>query len=173
MVSASYVLAALAPIPGHAVFLLLMQLALLLVVARLGAGIARLFGLPAVVGELASGIVLGPSVFGHYAPGAFAIVFPHESAQFQLLEVVGLLGMTLLLLLTGLETDLRLLRNLGRAALVASLMGMVLPFGLGYGLGVLVPDSYLTDPNGRVLFCLFIATAMSISAMPVIAKILV
>ena len=70
--------AALAPIPGHSVFLLLIQVALLLLVARLGAALARVFGLPAVVGELLAGIVLGPSVFGHFAPGAFAAIFPQE-----------------------------------------------------------------------------------------------
>ena len=81
--------------------------------------------------------------------------------------------MSLLLLLTGLETDLRLLRNLGRAALIASVMGMVLPFGLGFALGYYMPDEYLADPTSRMLFSLFLATAMSISAMPVIAKILI
>src|SRR5581483_1002212 len=88
------------------------------------------------------------------------------------LEVVGLLGMVLLLLLTGLETDLRLLRNLGRAALIASAMGMLLPFVSGFLLGVVVPAHYLAQPDRRVLFSFFLATAMSISAMPVIAKIL-
>ena len=81
--------------------------------------------------------------------------------------------MSMLLLLTGLETDLRLLRNLGRAALIASVMGMVLPFGLGFGLGYFMPAEYLADPNSRMLFSVFLATAMSISAMPVIAKILI
>jgi Kef-type K+ transport system membrane component KefB len=163
---------ALRPLAGHAVFVLLVQLALLLFVARLGAELCRRVALPAVVGELAAGIVLGPSVLGHFAPGASAALFPHVSEQFQLLEVVGLLGMVLLLLLTGLETDLRLIRNVGRAALIASAMGMVLPFVSGFGLGMLLPDQVLAHPDRRVLFSFLLATAMSISAMPVIAKIL-
>jgi Kef-type K+ transport system membrane component KefB/nucleotide-binding universal stress UspA family protein len=166
------VLAALTPIPGHAIFLLLVQLALLLIVARIGALVSRGFGLPAVVGELAAGIVLGPSVFGHFAPWASALIFPQDSAQFNLLEVVGTLGMTLLLLLTGLETDLRLLKNLGRAAFVASATGMLVPFAMGYGLGMVMPAEYLAQPDRRLLFAAFLATAMAISAMPVIAKIL-
>jgi Kef-type K+ transport system membrane component KefB/nucleotide-binding universal stress UspA family protein len=160
-------------LPGHAVFLLLVELAALVGVARLGAEIAKRIGLPAVVGELTGGIALGPSLFGHYAPLAFAAIFPPSAEQFHLLDAFGSVGMTLLLLLTGLETDLRLLRNLGRAAFIASVMGMVLPFGLGFGLGYVMPVSYLTDPSHRILFSLFLATAMSISAMPVIAKILV
>jgi len=161
------------PLGGHAVFLLLVQLSLLIAVLRIGAELAKRVGLPAVVGELAGGIALGPSGFGHWAPAAFAAVFPPTVEQFHLLDAFSSVGMTLLLLLTGLETDVRLLRNLGRAALIASMMGMVLPFGLGFGLGYLMPASYLVDPSSRILFSLFVATAMSISAMPVIAKILV
>jgi len=158
---------------GHSVFLLLIQLALLVVVARLAAEIAKRLGFPAVVGELSGGIALGPTLFGHYFPNAFAAVFPPDIEQFHLLDAFSSVGMVLLLLLTGLETDIRLLRNLGRAAFIASVMGMVLPFGMGFGLGYIVPADYLTDPAHRTLFALFLATAMSISAMPVIAKILV
>src|SRR5882672_707454 len=161
------------PLAGHAVFLLLVQLSLLIAAARVGAEVAKRVGLPAVVGELAAGIALGPTGFGHWFPSAFASVFPPTPESFHLLDAFSAVGMTMLLLLTGLETDLRLLRNLGRAALIASMMGMVLPFGLGFGLGYLTPASYLADPGSRILFSLFIATAMSISAMPVIAKILV
>jgi Kef-type K+ transport system membrane component KefB/nucleotide-binding universal stress UspA family protein len=162
----------LAPLGGHAVFVLLVQLALLLIAARLGSELSKRVGLPAVVGELAAGIVLGPTIFGHYWPAGFDVVFPYESAQFHLLEVVGELGMVLLLLLTGLETDLRLLKNLGRAALIASATGMVIPFASGFLLGMVLPDAYLAEPDRRILFSLFLATAMAISAMPVIAKIL-
>ena len=126
-----------------------------------------------MVGELSAGIALGPTLLGHYFPHAFAAIFPADKQQFHLLDAFGTVGMSLLLLLTGLETDLRLLRNLGRAALIASVMGMVLPFGLGFGLGYFMPAEYLADPNSRMLFSLFLATAMSISAMPVIAKILI
>jgi Kef-type K+ transport system membrane component KefB/nucleotide-binding universal stress UspA family protein len=162
----------LRPLDGHALFVLLVQLALLLLVTRVGAELCRRLALPTVVGELTAGIVLGPTVLGHFAPGVSNAIFPHISAQFQLLEVVGLLGMVLLLLLTGLETDLRLIRNVGRAALIASAMGMVIPFASGFGLGILMPDQYLAHPDRRVLFSFFLATAMAISAMPVIAKIL-
>src|SRR5262245_60859892 len=163
---------ALKPLGGHAVFLLVVQVSLLLIVARLGSEIAKRLGLPAVVGELMSGIALGPSFFGTYWPHAFATVFPHEQAQFHLLEVVGTMGMILLLLLTGLETDLRLLKNLGRAAFIASATGMLVPFASRFVLGLFMPTAYLAQPDRRVLFSLFLATAMAISAMPVIAKIL-
>src|SRR5258708_38594427 len=116
------------PLAGHAVFLLLVQLSLLVAVARIGAELAKRGGLPAVVGELAAGIALGPTGFGHWFPNGFAYVFPPVSESFHLLDAFGTLGMTMLLLLTGLETDLRLLRNPGTAALIASVAAMVLPF---------------------------------------------
>jgi Kef-type K+ transport system membrane component KefB/nucleotide-binding universal stress UspA family protein len=158
---------------GHAAFLLLVELALLIGAARLGAELAKRLGLPAVVGEMASGIALGPSLLGHYAPQLYGSLFPANPEQMHLLDAFGTIGMTLLLLITGLETDLRLLRNLGRAALIASATGMVLPFALGFGLGVVMPSGYLMRADHRVMFSLFLATTMSISAMPVIAKILV
>jgi Kef-type K+ transport system membrane component KefB/nucleotide-binding universal stress UspA family protein len=162
----------LKPLDGHSVFLLLVQLALLLFTARLGAEACKRMGLPTVVGELAAGLLLGPTGLGHFAPGIFTAIFPQEARQFHLLEVVGTLGMVLLLLLTGYETDIRLLRKLGRAALIASAMGMVFPFVTGAVLGLYMPDAYLANPDQRILFSLFLATAMAISAMPVIAKIL-
>jgi Kef-type K+ transport system membrane component KefB/nucleotide-binding universal stress UspA family protein len=157
---------------GHSIFLLLLQMAVLLLAARMGAELCRRMALPAVLGELTAGIVLGPSVLGNLAPELFTRLFPPNPAQFLLLDAVGTLGMVLLLLLTGLETDLRLLRNLGRAALIASTMGMLFPFATGFGMGLFLPDAYLAQPDRRILFSLFLATAMAISAMPVIAKIL-
>jgi Kef-type K+ transport system membrane component KefB/nucleotide-binding universal stress UspA family protein len=158
---------------NHGVFLLLIELALLIGVTRIGAEIFKRLGLPAVVGELGAGILLGPSVFGRFSPGLFAAIFPAGTQQFQLLDVIGTLGMTFLLLLTGLETDVKLVRNLGRAALMTSAAGMVLPFALGFALGQFMPAAYLADAHHRTLFSMFLATTMSISAMPVIAKILV
>ena len=152
---------------------LLLQLGTLLVLARTLSEVMRRLGQPAVLGELLAGILLGPTVLGHWAPGLFAIAFPQDPAQFHLLEVVSWLGMVLLLLLTGIETDVRGVRSLGRAALMASVFGMVVPFASGLALGWLLPDAYLADPAHRPLFAAFLATAMAISAMPVIAKILI
>jgi Kef-type K+ transport system membrane component KefB/nucleotide-binding universal stress UspA family protein len=163
---------ALKPLGGHAILLVLLQLSALLTIARLGSEFVRKLGLPTVVGELAAGILLGPTVFGHFYPQAFLALFPRDSEQFHLLEIVSWIGMILLLLLTGIETDVRLLRNLGRTALGASVFGMVVPFVFGFGLGWVMPDRYVAAPDHRTIFALFLATAMSISAMPVIAKIL-
>ena len=157
---------------GHAILVLLLQLAVLLLLARVLAELMGRIGQPAVIGELIAGILLGPTVLGHLSPELFAWAFPQEASQFHLLEAVSWLGMVLLLLLTGLETDIRILRNLGRAALSASVFGMVIPFASGLALGWYLPDRFLVDPENRTIFAAFLATAMAISAMPVIAKIL-
>jgi Kef-type K+ transport system membrane component KefB/nucleotide-binding universal stress UspA family protein len=159
-------------LPGHALFLLLLQVALILAVSRVLAEVMKRIGQPAVIGELMSGILLGPSVLGWIFPRAFAAIFPAEIVQVHLLEVVAWIGMVLLLLLTGLETDVRLLRHLGRSALTSSLMGMIIPFVAGIALGLFTPASYRVEGSSRLLFAAFLATAMTISAMPVIAKIL-
>ncbi|MSP62111.1 MAG: hypothetical protein EXR72_17610 [Myxococcales bacterium] len=161
-----------APLPGHMLLLLLLQMSVILAVSRLLGELFKRLDQPAVIGELLAGIVLGPSLFGWLLPDAFLALFPPIAAQSHLLEVVAWIGMVLLLLLTGFETDVRLLRHLGRAALSASLFGMVIPFAAGFVFAQYLPAAYLADPSQRQLFAAFFATAMSISAMPVIAKIL-
>ena len=156
----------------HAVFLLLVQLALLLFMARLLGELTRKLGQPAVVGELLAGVVLGPSVFGVLLPDMQASVFPMEQHQADLLAVVSWLGVICLLIITGLETDLGLIKRRGRSALIISSGGILVPFASGIALGWLLPEAYLAAPEGRLVFALFMAVAMSISAVPVIAKVL-
>jgi len=160
-------------LPASALLLLLLQLAVLLLTARGPAEACRRVGQPPVIGELLAGVLLGPTIAGRFAPGLAEALFPTTPGGLELLELVSWLGMILLLLLTGLETDIRAVRGLGRASLFASTFGMVVPFGSGFALGWLLPDAYLTDPGSRPLLAAFLATAMAISALPVIAKILI
>jgi len=165
--------ATLPPISGHDLRILLLQIAGLMFLCRLLAEVMRRLGQPAVIGELLAGIVLGPTILGHYAPALFNEIFPARATQFHLLEVISNLGMIFLLLLTGIETDVRVMRRLGRSALTASVFGIAIPFAMGLALGLLLPVRYLAQPGQRAIFSAFIATAMAISAMPVIAKILI
>ncbi len=164
---------ALPPIPGHSIFLLLIQLALLLLLARGLSELMRRLGQPAVIGELLAGILLGPTVLGHFSPDLFLAIFPQDVAQFHLLETISWLGMVLLLLMTGFETDLQVVRRLGRSALFCSLGGLTVTFGAGLTVGLLLPDRYLVNTADRGIFAAFLATSMAITAMPVIAKILI
>jgi Kef-type K+ transport system membrane component KefB len=102
----------------------------------------------------------------------FAEVFPQSPAQFHLLEIVSWLGVIMLLILTGLETDVGLIARKGKSAAAISLGGIAVPFATGVALGFLLPKDFLAVPGKRLVFALFIGTAMSISAIPVIAKVL-
>src|SRR3954466_5955841 len=156
----------------HAVFIFLLQFGLMLAAARLLGGGARKLGQPSVLGELFAGILLRPAILGHLWPAAQHAIFPANQTQEHLLEMLSWLGMILLILRTGLELDLRLLRLLGRAALLASAVGIVLPFATGFLLGHGMPAGLLVKGSDRNVFALFLATAMSISAVKVIAKTL-
>lgn len=159
-------------IPHQAVLILLLQLAVLLLTARLLGELMRKLNQPAVVGELAAGVLLGPSVFGALAPALQSAVFPRSQHQSDLLGVVSWLGVLFLLVVTGLETDLGLIKRRGKAALMISAGGIIVPFATGITLGWFLPERYLADPSHRLVFALFMAVAMSISAVPVIAKVL-
>lgn len=161
------------PLDQHALFMLLLQVGLLLLTARALGELAVRFRLPSVLGELLAGILLGPSILGTVAPGLAAVVIPQDAAQFHLLEVVAYLGVLMLLVVTGLEIDLGLLVQKGRMAIAISWSGILVTFSSGFVLGNLLPERFVVDPTQRLVFALFIGVAMSISAIPVIAKVLI
>ncbi len=158
--------------PHHDVLVLLVQVAVLLFSARALGEVAMRLGQPSVVGEIMAGILLGPSLLSSLVPALGHWIVPETQLAGYLLEVVSLIGAMLLLLVTGLETDVPLIRQHARTAIGASVTGVLLPLGVGFAMAMVLPDSLLVDPEQRVIFSLFIATALSISAVPVIAKVL-
>jgi Kef-type K+ transport system membrane component KefB/mannitol/fructose-specific phosphotransferase system IIA component (Ntr-type) len=155
----------------HELLVFLLSLAVLLSAARLLGEIARRLGFPLVFGELASGILLGPTVFGRAAPAAQKWLFP-GGVPGNMLAGFTDVAVVLLLVVAGLEVNLGIVRRRGRSALFTSVMGIAMPLAGGVLLGVLLPDSDLVQPNHRTLFALFMGVALSISALPVIAKTL-
>jgi len=156
----------------HQLLVFWLQLFVLLLTARLLGGLMRRLGQPAVIGELAAGLLLGPSVLGSLAPEAQAWLFPPEPVQRALLSAVGWIGVFLLLIVTGLETDLALVRRLGAATARVALGSLLVPILFGLGVGWVMPDAFLGPNAQREVFALFMATALGISALPVIAKVL-
>lgn len=144
-------------------------LAALLVTARLMGMLARRYGQPAVVGELSAGILLGPTLLGRVLPDVEAWLFTGDVPAV-MVAAVAWLGVVLLLAMTGFETDLGMLRRLGRAAGLTSIASLVVPFAAGLGLAVVLPDSFVGAEGPA--FVLFIGVALSISALPVVAKVL-
>ncbi len=158
--------------PHHDVFVLVVQIAVLLLAARGLAEVAQRFGQPSVVGEISAGILLGPSLLSSGSLPLRQWLMPESAVQGYLLEVISMLGAMFLLLITGLETDLPLIRRHARTALSAAGGGIIIPFASGFALGEWLPEALLANPNERLVFSLFLATALSISAIPVIAKVL-
>ena len=151
----------------------LVQLTLLLLVSRTLGDLMKRLGQAPVIGELLAGVIVGPSVLGNLAPGLFAACFGGDPISRHLLEAFAWTGAILLLLYIGLETDLDILRGQGRTAACVSVCGMVIPFGAGMILGLALPAQYLAAPDQRLIFALFMGVAIAISAVPVIAKILI
>lgn len=162
----------LTPVPEHELLLFWIQLVLLLAVARGLGSLAQRVGQPAVVGELAAGLLLGPSVLGALAPDLASWIFPGGEVESALLLAVSWLGIVLLLVVTGFETDLALLRRLGRTSAIVSLGSLLVPLAAGFLLGNVLPRAFLGNSDLPIAFSMFIAVALSISALPVVARIL-
>jgi Kef-type K+ transport system membrane component KefB len=133
-------------------------------------GLFRKLGQAPVVGELCAGVLVGPSGLGALAPDFFHAIFP--AGQTQTLGSMAWLGSVLLLLAAGMEVDLKILGKKRRAISTTSLLAIALPFALGLLFGAVLPESYLVEPSRRWIFALFLATALSISAIPLVAKLL-
>src|SRR5450759_4390262 len=109
-------------------FLLLTQIAVLILVGRLlGEGMQRI-GQPAVIGPLLGGVLLGPSFFGLFWPRAQHALFPQDAHQMSMINAVAQLGILMLLLLAGMQTDFGLIKRVRRAALSTSICGIAVPF---------------------------------------------
>jgi Kef-type K+ transport system membrane component KefB len=156
----------------HDVLRLVIQVALLLFTARALGELARRNGQPSVVGEILAGILLGPSLLSSIVPALGEYIVPQTAIQGYLLEVVALIGAMFLMLITGLETDLALIRRHFRTAIGVSLSGIVCTFIAGFTLGMNLPDFLLGNPNERTVFALFIGVGFSIAAIAVIAKVI-
>ncbi len=154
------------------VLALVTQIAVLLFTARLFGECAQRLGQPVVLGEILAGIFWGPSFLGKFFPFLVGIIIPGNPTQGHLIEAISLLGAIFLLLLTGLETDINLIRRHAKTALGVSLGGIFVTFISGFVLGQYLPDFLLVNQEGRLVFSLFMATAFSISSIPVIAKVL-
>lgn len=150
--------------------LFLAQIVAVLVAARLVGRIFRLLHQPQVVGEMTAGILLGPSFLGWVAPDLSAALFPASSLGF--INALSQVGLLIFMFLVGLELDTRTLRSLGRVAMITSHAGMVAPFLLGSALALYLYPRLADDSVSFLGFALFMGASMSVTAFPVLARIL-
>ncbi len=153
-----------------AVALLLAQIAIILIVSRAFGFVGRLFGQPLVVAEIVAGIALGPSLLGQISPQAVETIFPPSSLPG--LFATSQLGLVLFMFVVGLEFDLSLLQRRGRLALTISQWSIALPFGMGLLLALWIHPRFAADGVAFWPFALFMGASMSVTAFPVLARIL-
>ena len=162
---------AAAPLSEHEVLVFLVQLALLVGVARVLGWVAKSLGQPPVVGEVLAGVLLGPTIFGRAAPETFEWVFG-EPIVTSIMFGMAWLGVIMLLIVIGFETDLAIIGRYRGAALSVSAGALLFPLGAVAVTAFAVPDSFVGEGVERIVFAGFLALALSVAALPVVAKIL-
>ena len=149
---------------------LLLQLVVIIVAARLTGKLFRMIGQPPVLGEIVAGIVLGPSVLGLLSPKTMAFLFPASSME--TLKLLGQIGVALFMFVVGMELDVQQLRKRAHTAIMVSNASIIVPFFLGALLSLLYYGSLAPAKTSFTTFALFMGIAMSITAFPVLARIL-
>ncbi len=154
------------------IFIFLIQVFLLLGLARGLGELFRKWKQPPLTAEILVGVLLGPTIFGRFFPGFHQIVFPVDVIQQNMLETVAWLGVLFLLLETGLEIDFSSAWRQRGDALKIALSDIAIPMAVAFVPCLLLPAHYLVNPDQRLIFALFMATVMTISAMPIAARAL-
>ncbi len=153
----------------HPLAILLAQIITILIIAKIFGWIFKKIGQPSVIGEIIAGIVLGPSLIGLYFPEFSITLFPKESLPN--LQFLSQIGLILFMFVVGMELDLKTLKNKAHDAIVISHASIIIPFALGLGLAFFIYNSYAPKGIEFLSFGLFMGIAMSITAFPVLARI--
>ncbi len=157
----------------HAVLLLFVEIALLLFTSLVCGEIMVRLGQPAIIGQILAGLLLGQTFFGALLPDLSTFLFPHDGEQSKLIEVVSWIGVSFLLMLTGMETDTNMLKRLGKPVAYFGTIGLVGPLILGALISFLLPDSLMGTSQNKLAFAVFLGTVFAASSVPVVAKILI
>ncbi|HEY5832866.1 cation:proton antiporter [Streptomyces sp.] len=173
MSSVSLATETVAPLPPHTLLVFLLQIGALLLLALALGRLAQRLGMPTIVGELAAGVLLGPSLLVHAAPGLSGWLFPQDPTQMHLLDAVGQLGVLLLVGFTGMHLDLKVVRTHGGKAAGVSAAALLLPLALGVWLGYALPGQLRPADADVTVFAWFVGVAMCVSSIPVIGRVLV
>ncbi|MFH1008285.1 MAG: cation:proton antiporter [Candidatus Latescibacterota bacterium] len=154
------------------ILLFLVQVFILMGCARGFGELLRRWKQPALAAEILVGIVLGPTIMGRFLPELQQALFPPEAIQQAMLDTLAWCGVLFLLLDTGLEIDFSIAWRQRSSALVIAISDIIVPMVVAFAAVAWLPGRYMVDPNQRIVFSLFMATVMTISAMPVAARVL-
>lgn len=154
------------------ILIFLVQVLVLMACARGFGELLRRWKQPALTAEILVGIVLGPTIMGRFLPEFQQALFPPEAIQQAMLDTLAWVGVLFLLLDVGLELDFSIAWRQRSSALVIALSDIIVPMAVAFAAVVWLPARYMVDPDHRVIFSLFMATVMTISAMPVAARVL-
>lgn len=158
---------------SHDVITLLLFIGTALIVSRLFAELGKKLKLPVVLGEIFVGILLGPTVLGFFYPEIFSSFFPAGGTASRIaLDGITQLAVVMLLFVAGMEVQLPIVLKQGKTAIITSLTSMIIPFGLGFVVVWFFPQYFNMGNNERLIYALFFGIAMAVSALPVIARIL-
>ena len=156
----------------HTLAVFAAELILLLLAGRLlGEGLSRL-GQPALFGQLLAGVLLGPSIFGAFFPELRQMLFPDSKTLKSMIDGIAQTGILLLLLLTGMETNLALIKRRRRTVVSSSLFGIAVPFACGVALAYALPGTVIPEHSTRLVTALFLGTALAISSVKIVAMVL-
>ena len=155
---------------GHPLSLLLIQIVVIVLLSRLLASLVSKIGQPMVIGEIIAGILLGPSILGYFLPGVSQFIF--QAASVPNLNFLSQLGLILFMFIIGLELDIQLLKNKAHTAVVVSHASIIIPFTMGVSLAYFLYERFALPHISFLAFGLFMGIAMSITAFPVLARIL-
>ena len=150
----------------------LLQIAVLLGVAYIGGQILKRWNQPTLIGNILGGVLLGPTILGHWFPEFQILIFKPDQTQANMLSAITWVGLLLFLMEAGIDVNLNVLRRTGSQSFWVSAGGLVVPMLSGFMLGALIPDNFLVKPSDRFTLSLFLAVSMSISALPPIAMVL-
>lgn len=156
----------------HTIAVFAAELILLLLFGRMLGELMSRFGQPAIFGQLLAGVLLGPSIFGAFFPQARHVIFPDTTALKSMIDAISQIGILLLLLLTGMETNLALVNRKRRAVVSTSLAGIAVPFVCGALLAFALPADLIPSAGARLVTALFLGTALSISSVKIVAMVL-
>ena len=150
----------------------LLQIAVLLGVAYVGGQVFKRWKQPTLIGNIIAGVLLGPTILGHWFPEFQILIFKPDQTQANMLSAITWVGLLLFLMEAGIDVNLNVLKRTGSQSIWVSAGRLVIPMISGFTLGALIPENFLIKSSDRFTLSLFLAVSMSISALPPIAMVL-